>query len=383
MERAPPMDQQAQPGLFDRAPRERAPQPVRNGSPESGEPSVQQLSGRGLRGVALLAVVTVIVARLVAPALPGSRAGITRWIVRADVLANFLSQIWVVLGVLIAFRLVVATLRDRTLRVGHRVLAAPAAAAALTLIMAAAERGLSPGLSLTLAVLTSLVALAAAPATLAKPSTRALGIVIAAAGLSAFLHLLCRVLAMRASDEALASLFHTAQGLATLGFLLNLGGAAVVAVWLGARRPRTVAVALVVLVAIAVLGSWGAMRGSGEGATLWQVLASRGLNELSRNPAPFVPAFLRHAEELWLLLVALAVLVPRRGPGLVQAGFALALVGQSSADVPAAALILLLAALLAPLAADSSAMPRARLGQRADDERAEHEHEIGHRSEEQ
>lgn len=349
---ATPMDQQAPPALFDRASTEREPEPTRNGSPEPSEPAVRGtgISGREMRAVALLAVVTVIVARLVAPALPGARTGITRWIVRANGVASFLSQIWVVLGVLIAFRLVVSTLRERKLRVWHRVLVAPASAAALTLVMASAEHGLSSGLSLTLAVLTSLVALAAAPATLAKPSTRALGIVIAAAGLSAFVHLLGRVLAMRASNEALASLFHTAQGLATLGFLLNLAGAAVVAVWLCARRPRTVAVALVALLGIAVIGSWGALRGSGEGATLWQVLASRGLNQVSRSPAPLVPLFLHHAGELWLLLMALAVLAPRRAPGLAQAGFALALVGQSSADIPAMALILLLAALIAPLA---------------------------------
>lgn len=346
------MNQEAQPALFDGAPAERATEASRNGSPEPREPAVRGvgISGGKLRAVALLAVVTLVVAQLLAPALPGSRAGITRWIVRADVVASFLTQVWVVLGVLVAFRLLVATLRQQTLPVWHRVLVAPASAAALTLVMAAAERGLSVGLSLTLAILTSLVALAAAPAALLRPSTRALGIVVAAAGVSAVSHLLARVLAIRASRLALASLFHTAQVLATFGFLLGVGGATVVAVWLCARRPRMVGVALLALLGIALVGSWGALRGSGEGATLWQVLVSRGLSQLGRNPAPLVPAFLRHAEELWLLLMALTALAPRRAPGLMQAGFALALVGQSSADVPAVALILLLSGLIAPLA---------------------------------
>lgn len=340
-----------------------APRPV-SGSEQSGhEPerdrptpdgavvsSVAGLGGGLLRAIAALALVATVTARGLAPALPGSAAGIAGWIRASETTAMLLSQILVVSGALVVFRLLIRTLRQTELGVVYRLLAVPLGAAALTIIMAAAQSSERPGVALGLAVITSIVAIAATFPTLAAPRTRAAGFVLGVVGTASFVHVLARLLAIRASEQALASLFRVAESVSTLSFALDVASIALVAVWLGAHRRSRAIVVGGVLVGLSALVAWGAVRGSGESAALWQVLASRSLAGMTRHPAPMVLAPLRYSVELLALLVAAVALVLPGRNAPVQALFALALLARTSTDIPLCALCLLIAALLGPLA---------------------------------
>lgn len=329
-----------------------APDPAREAQAraEPDAPGVAGLGGDLLRVVAVLALVATVIARGLAPALPGSAAGIAGWIHASDTASMLLSQLLVVSGALVVFRLLIRTLRHGELGVVYRLLAVPLGAAALTIIMAAAQAPARPAMSLGLAVITSVMAIAATFPTLAAPRTRAAGFVLGVVGTASFVHVLARMLALRASEQALASLFTMAQSVSTLSFVLDVASIALVAVWLGARnRSRATAVA-VVLVGVSALVAWGAMRGSGDNASLWEVLASRSLAGMTQGPAPLVLVPLRYSVGILALLAAAAVLaVPGRNPA-VQALFALALLARTSTDIPLCALCLVIAALLGPLA---------------------------------
>lgn len=369
-------------------PRE-APQPV--SGPEQSDPdperdspepdgdvvsSVAGLGGGLLRAIAALALVATVIARGLAPALPGSAAGIAGWIRASETTAMLLSQILVVSGALVVFRLLIRTLRQSELGVVYRLLAVPLGAAALTIIMAAAQTSERPALALALAVITSIVAIAATFPTLAAPRTRAAGFVLGVVGTASFVHVLARLLAIRASEQALASLFTVAESVSTLSFVLDVASIALIAIWLGAHKRSRAVVVGVVLVGLSALVAWGAVRGSGESAALWQVLASRSLAGMTRHPAPLVLAPLRHSVEVLALLVAaVALVVPKRNPP-VQALFALALLARTSTDIPLCALCLLIAALLGPLASLAqrtveSADPAARSAYRTAQDRAD------------
>jgi hypothetical protein len=81
------------------------------------------------------------------------------------------------------------------------------------------------------------------------------------------------------------------------------------------------------------------------------VFLARALGELTRHPRPLVPLSMLHALEVArYALVLVAVLVPARAP-TSAAALALALLAVGSTDVPACAVMLAIAALLAPLGA--------------------------------
>lgn len=333
-------------------PQEGAPGPERDQPADTGGvSSVAGLGGDLLRVVGVLALVATIVARGLAPALPGSAAGIGGWIRASGTISRLLSQLLVVSGALVVFRLIIRTLRQSELGVVYRLMSVPLGAAALTIIMAAAQGAERPTMALALAVITSIVAIAATFPTLAAPRTRAAGFVLGLVGTASFVHVLARVLAIHASEQALASLFTMAQSVSTLSFVLDVASIALVGAWLGARSRSRATVVAVVLVGISALIAWGAVRGSGDGASLWQVLASRSMAGLTQGPAPLVLAPLRYAVEILALLTAAAALAVPRRDGAVQALLALALLTRTSTDIPLCALCLIMAALLGPLAA--------------------------------
>lgn len=312
--------------------------------------SVAGLGGGLLRAIAGLALVATVIARGLAPALPGSTAGIPGWIRASETAAMLLSQLLVVSGALVVFRLLIRTLRHSELGVVYRLLAVPFGAAALTIIMASARSPARPALALVLAVITSIVAIASTFPTLASPRTRAAGFVLGIVGTASFVHVLARLLAIRASEQALASLFTIAQSISTLSFVLDVASIALIAVWLGARNRSRAAVVAVALVGVSALLAWGAVRGSSYDAPLWQVLASRSLAGMTRHPAPLVLAPLRYSVEALALLTAAVTLVLPRRIQPVQALLALALLARTSTDIPLCALCLVIAALLGPLA---------------------------------
>jgi hypothetical protein len=302
-----------------------------------------------LRWLAGLAVAAVVLAKGVAPALRGYKSGIGGWIAATDAAAALLSQLLVVCAVMLCFRLILATTRERRLPALQRLIVVPAAAGVLTLTIAASKADLTPTLTLALGCASALVALFSGARSIRLPKTRALGLVLGVIGAAAMLQTTVRVIALEASDRALAELFVAARALATLSFVLFVAAVVIVVAWLLAGCKRgSIAAGAVLLVC--VLLAWVADLGSRYGASGASYLLGRTLMEMSRQPSPLVAPLVRH----WVLLVSLgaslaAVLWPRRDR-LVQACLAIVVLTGVDTDVPALGLLLVLTSLSATLA---------------------------------
>jgi hypothetical protein len=303
-----------------------------------------------LRAITLLAFFALLLGRALAPALPGSQSGIARWILITETLGSLASQLLVIVGSLFAVRVLVLTLRERGLPMLYRILAVASGAAVVTVTLGAAQASLDPIVTLVMGVSAASSALLAVPLAIRPVHTRAAGMVIALAGSAALLHLFTRLLGVYASEHAVLHLYQTARHLAGIVFTLDAGSIVLVAIWLGALRSARSALLVVVTLAIAALVSWAALRGSLYGAPGWQVILGRALGELTRTPAPLLMPFLRYWLEAAALLMVLLTVFSRRGTPEVRAALALAVLTRASADVPALALCLVLAATITALA---------------------------------
>jgi hypothetical protein len=314
-------------------------------------PIASPLDAAWVRALAMLALVSTLLGRALAPALPGSTTGLERWILASDRLAAYASQLLLISGAVAGLLLVLTTLRDARLGAAYRLTVAPAAASVVTLTLMASAGRLTWNWSLFLSVMSALVAVSAVPLTLRVPQTRTAGVVLALAAASSLLQTSARVLAQDAGDGAPPSLFTAARGLLTVAFVADAAAVCAAGVWLGlGRRPRATAVAGTIALGSTLL-SLGALRGSRYGARLWEVLASRMLSELGRDPAPLVAPVLEHTVVVAAFGAAAVVLVSRRDGHALHAMVALALISGGATDIPLLALCLTLAGLLAPLVA--------------------------------
>jgi hypothetical protein len=311
-----------------------------------------------LRGLGALALLASLLARGIAPALPGSMTGIGLWIVLSDQAAAFLSQLFVVASSLLAVRLLVAAVREPRLGAAFRVGAVPTAAAVLTLVIAATKGPIDAQWTLGLGLVSALLAAGAAPLALRVAHTRAVGLVLGFAATAAVLQVCARLVALQASGQALPTLFGTARSLATAGLAVDVVVLALVGLWLAAGRWKWAALVAGPLLASCLTLSWAAVCGSHYQAPVWQVFASRIFAELTRHPTPWVPPLLRYAVDIATFATVVALLVSRRRDAAVHVAVALALLVRGATDIPVLALALALAALIAALASLSGATVR-------------------------
>jgi hypothetical protein len=292
------------------------------------------------RLVGIAALLATLVARALAPALPGSNVGIGRLILGVDQVAAFLSQFVVIVGAATAVRLLMRSMIERRLSYFQRLVSVVLSAAAIPIVLSAANRQIEPVWLLTLVGLSGAVVLVSVVPALRRPEARAAALVLGVATLASLVWAGARAMALEASNIAYASLFEVAQGIASVGLLLDAASCALAAFWLGRQRREGLWLVLAAAV-LAVLGVWAAGSGDGEA---WRVVMARSLAALAPHPDPFVSASLRYFVEAWAVLLAgVALWTQRRtqlGPTL-----ALALLARASGDVPICALMLLLAAL--------------------------------------
>ena len=320
--------------------------------------TLEAVSGVGLRLLVLLGVAAALLSRALAPALPGTAAGLDRWIGVSRALGAVASAHFFVLGSMVLVWLAVASLAESRLPTVVRVVALPFSFTVIVIAVAAVVSTIEPRWLLWLGASSGLVAVASAPRALAAGPSRAAGLVLLIAGLSAFVEILARALALRAGERALAGWFWGAQVIATLAFALELVALLLVALWVGGRRPWATAVGAAVVAAVAVATTAAGVRGLGVDAHPIEVFLARALGELTRHPRPLVPLTMLHALEVArYALVLAAILVPARAP-TSAAALALALLAVGSTDVPACAVMLAIAALVGPLGAVHHAGPQ-------------------------
>jgi hypothetical protein len=300
------------------------------------------------RLTAMIACLALVV-RAVATALPGSRSGIESMIRRTDVLSSVLSQVTVLLGGAQVVLLVVATLGERNLSYAYRITIVPTSAAVLMLVMLASTMGLDLEASLVVGLAALVLAGAAGATALQRPASRAQGMILLSITIASAVHLLSRLLALGLGQH---QMFGPSRAPLLLAFAraADAIAMALLAVRLSAERGTAARIAVIGALVVATGIAWGALRGSLDGAALWQVIASRSLYELAGGAASLGATATRYGIESFAVLLGGTVIFwpGRLSTGAVSA--ALAVLARPSVDVPECALILTLAALSAPAA---------------------------------
>lgn len=287
-----------------------------------------------------------LVARLLSASLPGSRSGIESLIRRADTVSSVLSQGVALIGGSQLALLVVQTVSERTLSPVYRCFVTLPAGIVLLLVMFSCRMPLEPQANLALGVTCLTIAGAGAAVSLRESVARAHALVLLAITFAAAIRL--GIHALDATPHLDAAVRSKLPLLAAVARALDLLGVSLAAVrWVAERR--TVALLLVLFgLAASTIVAWGAIRGSFDGASLWQVLASRALGDLTSTGGVAATSGGYAVDAFALTLAGIVVCFPARlSWGLVCLAFAL--LGKPGADVPTAALLIALSGLMAPM----------------------------------
>jgi hypothetical protein len=311
-------------------------------------------SGVPIVTLALLALLASLAGRLIAPALFGAATGIERWIQVTQATANLASPFVALGGVAFTLRAVGVTLTKSSLGIAYRMLVIPAAIATSAILGAAVVKVLEPQLVSVLAVSALVTAAMGVPIALARPATRAVGLVLALTALSGAFDFAGVRLSLWAVDRLSATQFRLASALVTCGFALEVVLVATALACLAYRRPSRTVIFTAATLALTAVVSYAAHAGSQPYASTATVVVSRAVSELLRPPAPLVPPAFRLILEMASLVAAIGALVlARRAPP--AALIALCLLARGSLDVPIPALLLVVAAIAVPAYAERAA----------------------------
>lgn len=326
-------------------------------------------NGVPLRVVVALGLSASLMARCIAPALPGLTVGLERVIV-------WTGRFTALLTMLAATGLVAGLARLATLLVGSpraplaaRLVVVPAVALGCMLLLFASFRPLEPFLALLLGMTAAVVGGLSARHSLADRGRRAGALILGLVSVGGLVHVLSRKLTQDASDALDIFAFRTAQWIETLGVGIDLVALALALVWVRLRTKHG-RIVVPVLLGVAAMIVVSSLRASAPGASTLSVLLGRGLERLSREQSSILPLAFTHLLNAAALLTALAALIGGGELGLVLAA---CLAARGALDIPIPALMLELAALYLPFVR-SPAVPAAPLVEKpsADtDERAQ------------
>lgn len=305
---------------------------------------------------ATLALLAMLVARGIAPALPGSATGIADWITITGRVAACASQLVAAGGVVLCIRLMSAVFGLPSLGVAFRFAMLPVGLGVIALVAAAIARPLEPDFGKVLAIAAVVASASTAPFLLALRWARGPGVVLLGTALSGVLALVACELARRAGREdqgrALLALISTFASIVS-----GLVAALVATVW-AAQNRRRLALVVAITSAITLLLTTLAHAGEDHAANAGLVLLHRSLEALSQQPPSALPRALGEVASLVQLLLsgALLLLAGRRAD--VRAALTLCLLGGMTAGAPVAALLSVAGALLlATTACDPHAAP--------------------------
>jgi hypothetical protein len=202
------------------------------------------------------------------------------------------------------------------------------------------------------ALASGILALLASSEIIAIPRTRALGVLLVAAGLAALLHLGASLSAWYAGERALYRVATFARVLATGSVFFDTLTLLVAFAWLSTRTQRSAVWGARIALFIGFVLVYGAFRSGGrETSQIWELVTYRAVDRLLSVPDPYVWHPYRFILEICAPLLAIAALAARGQMPAISGAFALALLARPATDVPLSALALTLASLSAPLAA--------------------------------
>jgi hypothetical protein len=308
-------------------------------------------SGNFVRPVAALGLVATALGRAVSPALRGVGDGMDQIIKTCDLLGDLATYLFAFAAMAATVAQLALTMRDRRFGSVYRSIATGLGSCVVLVVLPALLRNLPERASLVAAAASGLLALVAAREALFVPRTRALGVVLAACGLAALLHLSSAWLVAYAGERGLYRLVVVARGLATAAVGVDSLGLVTALAWLATRNRGLVSWGTRAALVVACVLTWGALQGGQDGGPLWELVAHRAVQRLLTLPQPYVWPPYRYLIEAFAPLLALvAIVVPRQIPAIMGA-LALVLLARPATDVPLAALAVTLASLSAPLAA--------------------------------
>lgn len=286
-------------------------------------------------------LVASLLGRALAPALFGAGQGLDRIIDWVDLVAGFATFAFGLLALTTTSLQLVHTLREGRLGLAYRIPAILLGGLIVALVTPAMPLRLPElGLVITGTASALLAVLASRPG-LRAPRTRALGFVLAATGLAA----LCHMTALVLSVSPLPSMLLLSRALSTVTVAIDGTAVLVAFTWLATRAQGRVSWPTLVALSLATIVFWGARQGTLDSAALWQVVAHRGVTQLTVSPPSFVLPEVRQMLELSALALAGASLFVRRQVPSVTASLSLILLARTTTDVPLSAVALSLAAL--------------------------------------
>ena len=317
-------------------------------APPSGLTVPAVTAGVSTTAYAALALLATLLARALAPALPGSATGIAGLISATSFAAACSSQLVAAGGIVLCLRLLGSVLSLPGLALAFRMLIVPVTLSTVALVIGAAARALQPDLGRIAAVIAIAASFSAVPFLMRAPQARLAGVVFLLAGVAGTLDLIGLELANQFA-RAQAALPGSAQASATTALWLD-AVAGVVALVAAARARRHWAVALGATLAAILLLHWLALRGASGTASLSEVVLHRSLAALSEHPWVWAPPGLVPFLALLPLFAAGALLVLPGATSDARAALALCLLGRSVTGAPGTALLSVGAALLSIVA---------------------------------
>lgn len=313
---------------------------------------------RLIRPLAVLAIVAIVLARAVTPALKGTFSGIDRLIRWADVAAGLLSQGLAFALTALAIGALLVVGRDRKVSVVARSLLVPQTMLVLFFgIWATRNTVGNPGVMLLGMVAVSVSTIGAIEG-LRQARTRALGVVLGLTSLAGFAHLLAAVVAWRTPDSA-----RFAAALGSFSLFIHAIALLVALVWLASRRRSVLPPATMISLVVSVLVTWAAAKGTLMSAAPGWVFAARAMERLTPTPAPGLPASFAIFLSALAPALAIGALATRRQIPTIIGSLALALTAGVLVDAPLQAMMLTTASLGTVLASrDERGMWEALLG---------------------
>lgn len=291
----------------------------------------------------VLGIPTLLFNRAVLPALPGSRTGIERLFDHLTYAGGLLSQLLALGLSLLIIKLIAASLGAFALGIAGRLMALPVGSAVGFLLIASTIAPLDADMHLLLAGFGTLALLSGLRPTLQQPSVRAAGLFLLLTFLASLANTGGRLLALRASIEALPRPYAIARGLATAGLALDIVSLAWLVAWLVLSAPknsrnhdryRTLAylgISAALGICCALLGRLG----RDSGANFVEIIIGRSISALGREPSPFGTTLLGPTIDVIALLFAGLLLTrPKHINCVIRWAVALLLLGRCSPDIP-------------------------------------------------
>jgi len=320
-------------------------------------------ASRLIRPMALLALVAMLLAQSVAPALKGVAMGMDRMIDVFDVVAGVGSHLLAIATTAIAIGLVLLIARDGRVNLVVRVLLIAQTTVVLVLGVPAARFRLSAFACFFLGLVACGLALVAAVEGMREPRSRAAGLVLGATAVAALMRMVPAAILSLSDGSRAESFAPVASWLATGSVLLFGASVFVTLAWVAARGRKLVSPVSLLALGSATMLAWGALRGARPHASSWSLFLARAMDELATDPGSLLPPVVEHFIIGLAPITALAVLASRRQIPSVVGALALTVTAGAAPDIPGRALILTIAALSVVLASrDDHGMWAALIG---------------------